>query len=44
MKVHNQLENFKYLVESYDGKLTIADRDLISIILGLRPRSRRQRL
>ena len=34
MKAHNQLENFKYLVESYDGKLTIADRDLISIILG----------
>ena len=34
MKAHKQLENFKYLVESYDGKLTIADRDLISIILG----------
>ena len=34
MKAHNQLENFKYLVESYDGKLTIADRDLIAIILG----------
>tara|TARA_B100000780_G_scaffold122999_1_gene86202 strand:- start:4535 stop:5389 length:855 start_codon:yes stop_codon:yes gene_type:complete len=27
------LENFKHLVESYDGKLTTADRDLISIIL-----------
>jgi DNA-binding MurR/RpiR family transcriptional regulator len=34
VEVHNPLTKLKSLVESYDGKLTTADRALISIILG----------